>query len=148
MSSTTKTDPSSRQTVPIMSDSEAIASQKNLIPFFKKLRGGLLLIVGYLLSPLSFWNDLFFNLPIAYCFGYLCSWITPNLFLPSTIVGYWLSNIVGILMMQAGVLDVVQDQSKRNFKKELMIGIISSTLYSLLILALVYFKILPTPTLF
>ena len=143
MNSRTKIDPSPGQIV-----QTAIAPQKSPIPLFKKLRGGLLFIVGYLLSPLSFWNDLFFNLPIAYCFGYLCSWITPNLFLPATIIGYWLSNIVGILMMQAGVLDVVQDQSRRNLKKELMTGILSSTVYSLVILALVHFKILDTPALF
>jgi hypothetical protein len=35
----------------------------------KKLRGGFLLVIGFLLSPLSFWNDLFFNLPIAYFLG-------------------------------------------------------------------------------
>ncbi|MFS8793456.1 MULTISPECIES: hypothetical protein [unclassified Synechococcus] len=39
----------------------------------KKLRGGILLILGFMLSPLSWWNDLFFNLPIAYGLGYLCS---------------------------------------------------------------------------
>jgi hypothetical protein len=27
----------------------------------KKLRGGFLLVIGYLLSPLCWWNDLFFN---------------------------------------------------------------------------------------
>jgi hypothetical protein len=28
-----------------------------------------------MLSPLSWWNDLFFNLPIALLFGYLVSWV-------------------------------------------------------------------------
>lgn len=32
---------------------------------FKKLRGSFLLGIGYMLSPLSWWNDLFFNLPIG-----------------------------------------------------------------------------------
>jgi hypothetical protein len=45
---------------------------------FKKLRGGFLLVIGFLLSPLSFWNDLFFNLPIAYLFGYVCSLLSPT----------------------------------------------------------------------
>jgi len=39
----------------------------------RKFRGGILLVLGFMLSPFSWWNDLFFNLPIAYGFGYLCS---------------------------------------------------------------------------
>ena len=116
---------------------------------FKKLRGGFLLILGFLLSPLSFWNDLFFNLPIAYLLGYVCSWLSPDFFLPGTIAGYWLSNIVGILLMQVGAVDVFQEQPKeRNLRKELLTGVVSSAVYTLLILALIQFKILETPTLF
>jgi hypothetical protein len=116
---------------------------------FKKLRGGFLLVIGFLLSPLSFWNDLFFNLPIAYCFGYACSLLSPDLLLPCSILGYWLSNIAGILLMQVGAVDVFQEQAKeRNLKKELLTGLVSSTVYSLVIFALVQFNILPTPDLF
>ena len=42
--------------------------------WFKKLRGGALVSLGYMLSPLSWWHDLFFNLPIALVFGYAASW--------------------------------------------------------------------------
>jgi hypothetical protein len=116
---------------------------------FKKLRGGFLLVIGFLLSPLSFWNDLFFNLPIAYLFGYVCSLLSPNLLLPCSILGYWLSNIAGILLMQVGAVDVFQEQPKqRNLKKELLMGLVSSTVYSLVILALVQFNILQTPDFF
>jgi len=114
--------------------------------FFKKLKGGFFLVIGFLLSPLSWWNDLFFNLPIAYSFGYLCSLLSPKLLLPCTIIGYWISCIAGILLMQAGVMDVFEDQSKeRNFKKELLMGIASSTIYTLVILALIQLKLLDTP---
>lgn len=115
----------------------------------KKLRGGFFMVIGYLLSPLSFWNDLFFNLPIAYFFGYLCSLLSPNLLLPCSIVGYWLSNITGILLMQFGATDVFADQPKeRNLKKELLMGLASSAVYTLVILALIQFKVLQTPALF
>ncbi|QDL10187.1 hypothetical protein DP113_21780 [Brasilonema octagenarum UFV-E1] len=113
---------------------------------FKKLRGGFFLVLGYLLSPLCWWNDLLFNLPIAYGFGYVCSLFNPKLLLPCSIVGYWLSNIVGILLMQFGAMDVLPNQAKeRNLKKELLTGLVSSTLYTLVILALVQLKILDTP---
>jgi hypothetical protein len=116
---------------------------------FKKLRGGFFLVIGYLLSPLCWWNDLFFNLPIAYFFGYMCSWFSPDLLIPCSILGYWLSNIVGILLMQAGAVDVFQGQPKeRNLKKELLTGLASSTVYTIVILALIQFKILDAPVLF
>ncbi|MDZ8082548.1 MAG: hypothetical protein RMX35_26220 [Nostoc sp. DcaGUA01] len=116
---------------------------------FKKLRGGLFLVLGYLLSPLCWWNDLLFNLPIAYGFGYGCSLLFPKLLLPCSIIGYWLSNIVGILLMQFGSKDIFQKEPKEhNLKKELFTGLISSTAYTLLILLLIQLKILDSPVLF
>jgi hypothetical protein len=115
----------------------------------KKLRGGFFLVIGYLLSPLSWWNDLFFNLPVAYGFGYLCSLFSADLLVPCAIAGYWLSNIAGIMLMQAGAVDVFQNQpQERDLKKELLMGLASSTVYTLVILALIQFQILDTPTLF
>jgi hypothetical protein len=116
---------------------------------FRRLRGGLLVIIGYLLSPLCWWNDLIFNLPIAYGFGYLCSWLVSDWLVPGAIAGYWISNIVGILLMQFGAIDVWQEQPKpHNLKQELITGIVSSTAYTLLIVALVKFHILNLSGLF
>lgn len=123
------------------------SGESKLVLILKKLRGGFFLVIGFLLSPMSWWNDLFFNLPIAYGFGYLCSLLSPSLLVPCSIAGYWLSNILGIMLMQAGAMDVL-DQSKRDLKKELLTGLASSTAYTLLILALVYFKVLEAPSLF
>lgn len=124
------------------------AAQKKLKiqVIFKKLRGGFFFVIGYLLSPLCWWNDLIFNLPVAYFFGYICSLLSPDLLMPCSIVGYWLSNVAGIVLMQVGAVDVLQGQSKHNFKKELVTGLLSSTTYTLVILALIYFKIFDTPT--
>lgn len=106
------------------------------------------MLVGYALSPLCWWNDLVFNLPIAYGFGYLCSLIAPNWLMPGAIAGYWLSNVAGILLMQAGFLDVVQGKTEeRNLRKELFTGVVSSTLYTGLIVLLLHFNILETPLL-
>lgn len=43
---------------------------KHLKKYFK---GGLITAVGYVLSPLSFWNDMLVNIPLAYGFAYLFS---------------------------------------------------------------------------
>lgn len=116
------------------------------LPLLKLFRGGFLLVLGYLLSPLSWWNDLFFNLPFAYGLGYLASRFSPSFFLPAAIAGYWLSNVAGILLMQLGIVDVFQGEAQeRNFKKELLTGLASSTAYTLVILGLIHFHILETP---
>lgn len=116
---------------------------------FKKLRGGFLLVIGFMLSPLSWWNDLFFNLPIAYFFGYVCSLVYADLLVPCAIAGYWVSNIAGIFLMQLGAVDILQNQPKqRNLKQELLTGVISSSAYTIVILALLQFKILTIPVLF
>lgn len=107
----------------------------------KKVRGGLLFAIGWLLSPLCWWNDLIFNLPVAYGFGYLCSWFSSSWMLPGTIAGYWLSNLVGILLMQAGAIDVFQTQ-ERNLKKELLWSVVSSSVFTLIVVALIQLKIL------
>lgn len=123
-----------------------VTSGHSKFTLLKRLRGGTLFIVGYLLSPLCWWNDLIINLPIAYLFGYICNLFAPNTLLPGTIAGYWISNVVGILLMQFGVVDVFQGQaSERNFKKELTSGVVTSTIYTLFILALVQLNILEDP---
>lgn len=112
---------------------------------FKKLRGGLLVGIGYMLSPLSWWNDLFFNLPISLLFGYLVGWINPNWFLPGTAVGYWLSNVLGILMMQFGAMDMFLAGEQRNLRRDVLIGLGGSTIYTLVIVALLYFHLVEVP---
>ncbi|WAL58615.1 hypothetical protein [Thermocoleostomius sinensis] len=116
-----------------------------MINLLKKLRGSTLMGIGYLLSPLSWWNDLFFNLPIALVFGYGVSWLNASWFLPGTIVGYWLSNVLGMVMMQFGAVDMFWAEDNRNVKRELLIGLGSATLYTLVVSALVYFHVLEMP---
>ncbi len=81
------------------------------------LRGGLLALVGFILSPLSWWNDAFVNLPLAYAFGYLCALFDKELFLPATIFGYWLSNIIGFILMHHG-LRAARSQERRPYTRK------------------------------
>ncbi len=59
----------------------------------------LILIIGYLLSPLSWWNDFFINLPIAYLFGAGMSLFQRRLFAPGMVVGYWFTNLLGLYLI-------------------------------------------------
>lgn len=103
----------------------------------QKLRGGLLLALGFMLSPLCWWNDLIINLPLAYGVGYLCNWLIKGWLMPGAIAGYWLSNVVGIVLMQVGSRQVFQASEKTgNFKQALWSGVISSTVFTAIALLL------------
>lgn len=113
-----------------------------------KIKNGSLVVLGYLLSPLCWWNDLIFNLPIAYGFGKLIAWFHADFFLPAAMVGYWLSNVVGILLMQFGVKEFVNGENREiDRAKEWRNGLISSTVYTLVILALIHFQVVEMPML-
>lgn len=115
--------------------------------WLRKLRGSIWLGLGYMLSPLSWWNDLFFNLPIAYGIAYVISWGHPSWFLPATIVGYWLSNVLGIVMMQWGATDVLFSDRPAHWKKDVLISLASSTAYTLIVVGLFYAQVLQLPDL-
>lgn len=101
--------------------------------------------IGYMLSPLSWWNDLFFNLPIALVFGYGVSWLNLQWFFPGTVIGYWLSNVLGIVMMQFGTIDIFLPDNKQNTARDILLGFGGATLYTVIVAALVYFHILNIP---
>jgi hypothetical protein len=109
----------------------------------RQLWGSLLVMIGFLLSPLCWWNDLIFNLPIAYGLGYLCELVVKGGLMPGAIAGYWLSNVVGIVLMQAGAHQVWQSPAQKpNFKQALWSGTLSSTIFTVLICLLVHWQIL------
>lgn len=98
-----------------------------------------------MLSPLSWWNDLFFNLPIALVFGYGVSWFNPDWFFPGTVIGYWLSNVLGFVLMQFGAVEMFATDEKRNLKRDFLIALGGSTLYTFIVSGLVYFHLLEVP---
>lgn len=68
----------------------------------RKLQGGTLVFIGFLLSPLSWWNDLFVNVPLALGFAWLVSLLYPPAFTAAAVVGYWLTNVLGFVLMHKG----------------------------------------------
>lgn len=102
----------------------------------RRLKAGFMFLVGYLLSPLSWWNDPFINLPLAYVFGSLVSLASRSLFLPAMMVGYWLTNLAGILLMALGTGRLTARPGSRITKRDVILGILSATAYTLLILLL------------
>jgi len=93
-------------------------------------------VSGYLLSPLSFWNDLFINFPIAYVFGMLFGLFSQKLFLTGLIAGYWLSNIAGFVLLHKGVVCMINPDMKLKFTKSDLIkdGVLSLVYTAVLII--------------
>ena len=104
-----------------------------------KLYGGIVGIIGYLLSPLSWWNDLFINFPIAYIGACAVSFIYKEAFLTAFIIFYWLTNILGFILIQKGLSKALsQEASRKKYsKKDFLRDILFSLAYTALIIILV-----------
>jgi len=102
--------------------------------------------LGYLLSPLSWWNDLILNIPLAYGFAFLFGLISKNLFYTMMIVGYWLTNIVGLILMHKGAKRMIYKEKGAYDKKELIKDIAISIIYTLIVVALMGLGWLKFPT--
>lgn len=57
--------------------------------------------IGWLLSPLTFWNDAFINIPLSYLLANITMRFFPCNFVYTVIAFYWLSNFIGLFMMYA-----------------------------------------------
>jgi hypothetical protein len=104
-----------------------------------KISSGITVTIGYLLSPLSWWNDLLINMPIAYGFAYLCSLFNKHIFLPAMVAGYWLTNIAGFILMHYGGQKLLSNKSKKYSKNDFYKDIMISLCYTLLVY--IFFKI-------
>lgn len=110
----------------------------------RRLWGGLLATVGYILSPVSWWNDAVVNIPIAYVCGWAASIVSDRLFLPVMLVAYWATNVAGIVMMHRGAEYALRKRGAGKYwglRKTLIV----SAVYTVLIVALVKSGLLDLP---
>jgi len=110
----------------------------------RKIKGGVLATIGYLLSPLSFWNDLFINFPIAYAMAIPFSLISQNFFLPAFVGAYWVTNVVGFILMHKGAQQIISKKGgKAHYtKKGLLQDIAISIIYTVIVIVLVLMGII------
>ncbi|KQC14270.1 MAG: hypothetical protein APR56_04160 [Methanosaeta sp. SDB] len=102
-----------------------------------KVKGGLLATVGYLLSPVSWWNDLFVNIPLAYAFGALFGLVSEDLFLPAMVIGYWITNILGFVLMHRGIKEVLSKKRDSGYSRGDMIKDLTvSIVYTVMVVVL------------
>jgi len=108
----------------------------------RKVMGSVLAMIGYMLSPLSWWNDLFINVPLALLFAWLVSFFYKPAFTASLVVGYWLTNVLGFVLLHKGAQQVLSTELKKYSRRDLLKDVLISLLYTLIIVALVKFGFL------
>ena len=108
----------------------------------RKFSGGILATIGFLLSPLSWWNDAFVNIPLALVFAWLVSFFYKPAFAVSLIIGYWLTNVVGFVLMHKGARQMLSKEPSAGTRRELLTDITVSLIYTIVIVALVKWGIL------
>ena len=102
----------------------------------RKTGGGLIAFIGFMLSPLSWWNDLFVNIPIAVALGWIVALFYKPAFEPAVIIGYWLTNVLGLVLMQKGAQRILSEENRRYSRKDLVRDIGLSLAHTALIVAL------------
>jgi hypothetical protein len=109
----------------------------------RKARGGILALIGYILSPLSWWNDLVVNIPLALGAAWLVAWVYPPAFQVAAVVAYWMSNVLGLVLLHKGGRQALGSAVPRPaWRRELLLDLAVSLAYTLLIVALLRFKVL------
>jgi hypothetical protein len=103
----------------------------------RRMQGGVLGVVGFILSPLSWWNDAVVNLPLALGFGWVVARFHKPAFEPAVIVGYWLTNVLGLVLMHKGVQKMANGEEKRYTRRDLAKDVGISVLYTVLIVVLI-----------
>lgn len=103
----------------------------------RKMTGGFLAVIGYLLSPLSWWNDAFVNLPLALAFAWIVSAIYKPIFAAALIVGYWLTNVLGFVLMHKGAQQFLSEKSLPYSRREILKDVAVSLAYTVVIVILV-----------
>ena len=96
----------------------------------RKATGGVLAMIGFMLSPLSWWNDLFVNVPLALAFAWLVGWFYKPAFAASLVIGYWLTNVLGFILMHKGAQQIVSEKQRRYSRRDLLRDIGISLLYT------------------
>jgi hypothetical protein len=103
----------------------------------RKVSGGTVAFIGYMLSPLSWWNDLYVNWPLALVCAWVISWFYKPAFTASLVLAYWLSNVLGFVLMQKGGAKIISEENPPYSRRSLWRDIVISLLYTLVMVVLV-----------
>ncbi|MBI5206098.1 MAG: hypothetical protein HZA11_14385 [Nitrospirae bacterium] len=117
----------------------------NLKAYYDRLKGSTIACIGFILSPLSWWNDPFINIPIAYSLAWIASFYNQRVFLPVFVGSYLATNVLGLMLLHIGIRKTLSKADAQNVKygaKDFLKDLTVSIFYTLLIVALVKLKII------
>lgn len=80
------------------------------------------------------------NVPLAYLFAAPFSLLDERLYVPAFALGYWLTNLLGFVLLHKGVVGVVSTR-KATLRKDLFVA----TAYTLVIVLAAWLGWLPSP---
>ena len=96
--------------------------------------------IGWLLSPLTFWNDAFVNIPLSYLLANLLVRFININFLWLVLASYWLTNVLGLWMMYAAGKGILAEG--RGIFREALKLILTMAAYSAVLVFLHYIGLL------
>ena len=108
------------------------------------IAGSLLGVFGFILSPLSWWNDAFVNLPLAY----LCAWLVSLIFEPAFamafIISYLVTNVLGFVLMHKGICQALRDDCSKGsyWKKRFRTDLLVTVFYTVMVVTLLKFGLI------
>lgn len=105
-----------------------------------KLTNRIAFLIGWLLSPFSFWNDAFINIPISYLSANLIIKFVRVDFLMAMLVSYWISNILGIAIMFYSGRQIIK--TRKDLIREIVIFALTIVIYSEIIVVINKFGVL------
>ena len=109
----------------------------------RKVHGGVIGFVGFMLSPLSWWNDAFVNLPLALMFAWVVSLCYRPAFDVAVVAGYWLTNVLGFVLLHKGGWKIFSKGEPMPYsRRDLLRDTAISLLYTGVIVVLLKLKIL------
>ena len=127
---------------PLASDAK-VPTLRPPMAWKRKITGSVLGVIGFMLSPLSWWNDAVVNLPLAWLFASAIALIYKPAAEPDSkvfdalmILGYWLTNVLGFVLMHKGAQQVLSKEEKKYSRRELIKDVLVSLLYTALIVIL------------
>ena len=102
------------------------------------MQGGVVGFIGFMLSPLSWWNDAFVNVPLAVAFGWIVTLFYKPAFDIGVLAGYWLTNVLGFVLLHKGVKAASGSSSLKpytwgSFARDLSISLAYTGLIALLL---------------
>ena len=85
---------------------------------------------------------MFVNVPLALVFAWMVSAFYGPAFGPSLVIGYWLTNVLGFVLMHKGAQTALANEDRKYSRNALLKDITISLLYTLLIVGLVKWGVL------